>query len=375
MRTTPVLVHRPRVPYDRAIVRRLLVPLAFTVLVAVGLSACDVSVTPGAARVGSETISRSTLINAVKSVAADAAFICTVGVEASSASISIKGAGSSTYDTGFAASQLTHLIKQRVSAHLLAKLGLTVTPAETAIGLTRLEVLLNPPSGSSCTKGGTTAVSDLAEPYRSVLLSEQTNLDLLATHLAGVPFSAAGLASYATAHEPTAYNACVSAILTMTKSAAVSARSAIESGQSFATVAKADSKDTTSAPDGGVLGCIPTTEFQPPLNTAVGALQVGQLSMPVEFTSGTTTGFVLLLITGRQAPTTLEALDALVNAEGNAANTEFEKAEATTNVSVDPEYGTWRYVSGDYQVVPPAGPSSGYLADPTAITPPTVPLG
>jgi hypothetical protein len=374
-----LLVPRPRVPYDRGIVRRLLVPLALTVLVAVGLSACDVSISPGAARVGSESISKSTLTDAVKAVADDAGFVCTLSEEDSGASLSIKGAGSGTYDAGFTASQLTEIIKQRISTNLLAKLGLVVTPAETAIGLTRLEAELNPPSGSTCTEAGKTAVGDLSSSYRNVLASQETNLDLLSAKLAGVALSATGLASYATAHESTAYNACVSAILTTSASAAATARSAIESGQTFASVAKADSKDSDSAPNGGVLGCLPIADFQSPLNTALAALSVGELSQPVEFQSetstGTSTGYVLLLITARQAPTTLEALNVVVDAEDTATNAALAKAESTADVSVDPEFGTWRDVDSDYEVVPPTGPASDFLADPTAVTPPTVPLG
>jgi hypothetical protein len=362
------------------IVRRLLVPFALIVLVAIGLSACDVSVSPGAARVGSETISRATLTDAVKAVAADTGFVCTISEENSSGSISIKGAGSGTYDAGFTASQLTEIIKQRISSGLLAKLRLAVTPSETAIGRLRLDAELNPPNGSTCSAGGAQAVGDLAASYRSVLTSEETNLDLIAANIAGVPLSATGLAAYARAHQSIAYNDCVSAILTTTKSAAVSARSAIESGKSFSSVAKADSKDTNSAPNGGVLGCLPVTNFQPPLDTALETLPVGQVSTPIEFnsessTGATTTGYVLLLITVRQAPTTLEALNALVNAETTAADKALVTAEAAADVSVDPQFGTWQYVDGDYQVVPPTGPASGYLADPTAITPPTVPIG
>jgi parvulin-like peptidyl-prolyl isomerase len=346
-----------------------------TVLVALGLSACQVSVSPGAARVGSESISKSTVTDAVEAVADDAGFVCTISQEDSGASVSIQGAGVGTYDAGFTASQLTEIIKQRISTQLLAKLGLSVTPAETALGLTRLDAELNPPSGSSCTEGGTAAVADLAAPYRHVLVSEETNLDLLAAKLAGVPLSAAGLAAYASAHQSTAYNVCVSAILTTTKAAASTARSAVESGQSFASVAKVDSKDTNSASGGGVLGCLPVADFQSPLNTALESLAVGQLSEPIAFANGTTTGYVLLLVTSRQAPTTLEALNVLVDAEDTAANRALAKAESTADVSVDPQYGTWREVDGDYEVVPPSGPASALLANPTAITPPTVPLG
>jgi hypothetical protein len=356
-------------------VRRLLIPLALTVLVAVGLSACDVSVTPGAARIGSETISKATLTDAVKAVASDKGFVCTISEDDSSASVSIEGAGAGTYDAGFTASQLTEIIKQRISSDLVAKLGIAVTPAEIAIGRLRLDAELNPPSGSTCTEGGSQAVGDLAASYRNVLASEETNLDLIAAHVAGVPLSTAGLAAYAKAHESSAYDDCVSAILTTTQSAAASARTAIESGKSFASVAKADSKDTNSAPEGGVLGCLPVTNFESPLDTDLESLAIAQVSQPVEFANGTTTGYVLLLITSRQAPTTLEALNALVNAKTNTANSALAKAEDAADVSVDPEFGTWKDVDGDYQVVPPTGPASGYLADPTAITPPTVPLG
>ena len=112
------MVRRLRVPYDRGIVRRFLAPFILIVLVAVGLSACDVSVSPGAARIGSETISKASLNDAIHAVASDRALLC------ESSGTATYGAGSGTVGSGFAATQLTHLIQQRLIAGVLAKLAL-----------------------------------------------------------------------------------------------------------------------------------------------------------------------------------------------------------------------------------------------------------
>jgi parvulin-like peptidyl-prolyl isomerase len=371
MSAPAALVCRPRVPYDRAIVRRLLLPFVLVVLAASALSACQVSVSPSAARIGSQTISKATLNSAVSAVASDKGFLCTISQDASSATVSINGAGAGTDASDFADSQLTELIKQRINSVLVTKLHLVATPAVLSLATQRLDAELNPPSGSSCAQNGSQAVGALAPGYRSVLLDTEADVDLVSAHLAGVSISAAGLAAYARAHVATAYEDCASAILTTTKAAATTARDAIEAGQSFASVAMADSKDPNSAPEGGVLGCHLVSNYQPPLNQALATLAVGQVSQPIAFS----TGYVLLKLTGRQAPNSFDALEVLVNAEQSAANAVLAKADSAANVSVDPEYGSWLNEQGDYRVVPPSGPASTFLPNPAAITPPTVPLG
>lgn len=359
------------VPYDLAIVRRSLVSFAFIVLVAVGLSGCQTAITPGAAKVGSQTISSGTLTDALQAIASNKGFLCTLTQSNPSAAISVKGAGSDTFDSGFAASQLTLFIKERAMSNLLASLSITPSAAQIDLAKSRLIAELNPPSQTTCTVNGKGIVSSLASSYRTFLISVEVEQDLLAAHVAGTTFTPAGLASYAAAHQAAAYDACVSAILVSTQAKAAAARAQIEAGSSFATVAKATSTDASSAAAGGVLGCLPVNEFQAPLNADLAAMTVGQLSQPIAFSGN----YVLLQVTSRKAPTEFEALNYMISAASSNEAAEVTAAEAALKVSVDPKYGRWEKVSGSYEVVPPTGPAVGDLVNSASITPPTVPLG
>lgn len=359
------------VPYDLAIVRRSLVSLALIVVVAVGLSGCETAITPGAAKVGSQTISSGTLTDALRAIASNKGFLCMLTQSNPSAAISVNGAGSDTFDAGFAASQLTLIIKEHAMSGLLNSRSITPSTAQVDLATNRLIAELNPPSQTTCTVNGSGIVSSLASSYRKFLISVEVEQDLLAAQVEGTTFTPAGLASYAAAHKTTAYDACVSAILVATQAKATLARAQIESGVSFASVAKATSTDSSSAAAGGVLGCLPLSAFQSPLNADLAALSVGQLSQPIAFSNS----YVLLQVTSRKAPTEFEALNYLITAASSNEAAEVTAAEAALKVSVDPKYGRWEKVAGSYEVVPPSGPAVGDLVNSAAVTPPTIPLG
>jgi hypothetical protein len=317
--------------------------------------------------VGSQTISKSTLNDAINAVAADRALLCA----ASSGSATTYGAGSGTVGSGFAATQLTHLIQERLISQLLTKMGLVVSPTASSFGEGLLTAQLSPQSGSSCTASGAQAVAALTPSYRAVLIATQTDLAVLASHLAGFSLSTAALSTYATANESTTYNDCVSAIFSQNAAKARTALQAIRSGRSFASVAKTDSIDTTTAANGGVIGCAQALDFGPQFTADLEALKIGEVSQPI----ATTNGEVLLQITSRTAPSSLEALDALEVNVSNAEDALVGHSESTASVTVDPEYGSWRDVSGNFEVVPPAGPAAADLPNSAAVTPPTIALG
>ena len=365
------LVKRAAIPYDHAIVRRSLIPFAFVSLVAIALSGCDVAITPGAARVGSTTISTSRLDDAMSAISGNAGFLCTLAQSNPSASISVIGAGSENYNASFAASQLSLLIREHVLSSLVASDGLTGSAADVSLATTRLGAELAPPSQSTCTIGGPAIVASMPASYRSFLLSVEVEQELVSAHLAGVSITPSALASYASAHQSAAYDVCVSAILVASLSTAATARAKIASGSSFASVARSTSIDQNSAASGGVLGCLQPSQFQPPLDSDVEHLAIGQVSQPIAFSSS----YVLLEVTSRKPPTELETLNYLLNSESSAQNALVTATESSLHVAVDPRYGSWQKVSGAYEVVPPTGPALSDLLNSTAITPPALPLG
>jgi hypothetical protein len=211
----------------------------------------------------------------------------------------------------------------------------------------------------------------LSPGFRTVLVSTQTDIAALAGYLTKVSLTPVGLAAYAKANPTSTEVDCVSAIFLASSSAAATALKAIQSGTSFAAVAKADSEDPTTGANGGALTCGQALEFGQPYTGDLEALATGQVSKAL----ATSDGYVLLEITSRRTPTTLEVLEALEDNVASAEDSLLAKAEASAAVSVDPEYGTWRSVNGAYQVVPPSGPPAADIQNSTAITPPTIPVG
>lgn len=359
------------IPYDLPIVRRSLVSLALVVLVAVAVAGCDISVTPGAAKVDSTTITSARLDDAMSAIAGNSGFLCTLAQSNPAASISVTGAGAETYNAAFAASQLSLIIREHVLSTLVKQSGLSASAAEVTLATTRLGAELTPPSQTTCTMGGAAIIAAMPTSYRNFLLSVEVEQELLAAHIAGATITPAGLSAYASAHQSVAYDVCVSAILVSSLQTATADRAQIESGSSFAAVAKATSTDQNSASSGGILGCLQPSQFQSPLNAAVEQLASGQISQPISFSGS----YVLLEVTSRRAPNEIEALNYLLNSVSAKENALVTATESKLRVSVDPKYGSWKKVSGAFEVVPPTGPALGDLLNSAAITPPTLPLG
>lgn len=307
----------------------------------------------------------------MSALAGNAGYLCTLAQSNPTASISVSGAGSENYNAGFAASQLSLLIRAHVLSTLVAKSGLSVSAADANLATTRLGAELSPPARSTCTVGGPAIIASLPASYRNFLVNLEVEQELLSAHLAGVAISPSALASYASARQRKAYDACVSVILVSSLASATAARAKIASGASFASVARSTSTDQSSAASGGVLGCLQPTQFQPPLDTDVENLAIGQVSQPIAFSSS----YVLLEVTSRKPPTELEALNYLLNSESAAQAALVTATESHLRIAVDPRYGSWKKVSGAYEVVPPTGPALADLLNPGAITPPALPLG
>jgi PPIC-type PPIASE domain len=129
----------------------------------------------------------------------------------------------------------------------------------------------------------------------------------------------------------------------------------INGGASFASVAKANSLDQTSAANGGALGCNFTVasveqELQVP------SLTVGALVGPVqEAASG---AWVIFEVTGEvtqslaaATPTIRQDLLRTTANQTRVAN-QVKRFARHSDISVDPRYGTWTVA----RIVPPPGP-------------------
>jgi hypothetical protein len=331
--------------------------LAAICLLAVGLSGCNVRFTPYAAVVNGSEISQAQLRSALAAISANDSYKCAIQA---SGSIHIAGAGQGTYSSAFSAQVLSILIQDKVVRQAVARERLPEPAGLYAVAFAQLEAATAPPS--TCPGSAASLMAAFAPSYRTLIVKFQEDEDALAASLSGVSLDRAPLASYAVAHAGLMSLACVSVIEVAAKSTASSLRGQLLRGASFAALAKAHSADSTSAPQGGALGCIPDSEFTSPLDTDLAALKVGQVSSPISFSSE----WLLLLVTKRQPESYPQQVTSLVASEQPVLNKVFPHLIKSASVQVDPQFGTWDTTSALSKVQANSAPPAAIVPNPSA---------
>ena len=249
----------------------VLASIAAISVLSFGLSGCNVRFSPYAAVVNGTEISQTQLSDALSAISADTGYKCAIQ---SSGTTHIAGAGQGTYNAAFSAQVLSVLIQDKIVRQAVVRERIPEPSSLYPIALSQLDASTTPPS--TCPGSGASLVAAFAPSYRSLLIKFQEDEDALAAALAGVTLNPTDLAAYTAAHKNLMSLACVSVIEVAAKATATSLRGQLLRGASFAALAKAHSVDTTSAPNGGALGCIPDAEFNAPLGADLAGLNIGR---------------------------------------------------------------------------------------------------
>jgi len=165
----------------------------------------------------------------------------------------------------------------------------------------------------------------------------------------------------------------VSHILVETQAQADALAAELVAGADFATLARENSVEGSSA-DGGELGCFDPAQLVPEFSTAASALAPGAVSAPVQ----TEFGFHLIKISDTIPLAAIEPgirrqLERQAAALGNP---ELNKLVAESEVKIDPRYGTWKVEEGVGRVRPPKGataPTTSPAPEPVPPPPPPSP--
>lgn len=154
-------------------------------------------------------------------------------------------------------------------------------------------------------------------------------------------------------HEATKTRACVRHILVETEDEANDIVDQLEAGADFDELARERSLDSGSAQGGGALGCNPRGWFVPVFEAALEGAADGELVGPVASGFDGQTNWHVIRVDEayrvRSLDETRDAIEALFSLPGGWV----EYVLRTTDVQVDPRYGTWDATSG--AVLPPAG--------------------
>lgn len=205
---------------------------------------------------------------------------------------------------------------------------------------------------------GATLLSGLPADVRSAQVrSQAVDEKLLAL---GADLSPAAILEYYAANTSQFTAACVSHIVTATEAQANSIVSQLKAGASFAQLAKSNSIDTQTAANGGALGCDYTlAEVEQALG--VQSITVGQPPPPV---SDSQSGEWEIYEVTSESVEPLSAAVSVVKREllqttsnVNRVSKEIVAFARRSEVTIDPQYGTWKGVA----IVPPIGPPSQFL--------------
>ena len=191
--------------------------------------------------------------------------------------------------------------------------------------------------------------------YQDDLVRRQAELDVLTVSVNGLESADKAARAYYDDNQNQFATACVSHILVDTEEQALALRDRIVAGEDFATVAKAESKDTASAEKGGDVGCDITqaTGFVPEFLLAVFAQPVGEVGAPVK----TEFGYHLIKVTSRNVPpyeqVAAKARRQVTESGQDKVLSVLEEAVQGSKIEVNPKYGSFRKTGNSPGVVPP----------------------
>ena len=356
--------------------------VAVLVVVAGVVAAGAFSVPATALSVDGVSISRATLDSDLSTIQQNAAFGCYLDASVelrsddSTGLPPIGGTGrSGTYNTDFVdfwlSEQVNNLLIEGLAARQHLALDATAISAGHADLTNAISTILASAAESTgqsavCASSGQALLSTLPSGLVDALVHAQAAGDLVLAHAAGYGLGTAQLTRYFDAHQDQFQTICLSVIETASQATAAGVRSQIEGGESFAAAAVADSTDTTSAADGGSVGCISANEaaYESVADDVIG-LGVGAISQPID-----DNGSYLLLQVNSYQPAVFDAVvpavrGAVLDAGSTRASKELAALTKTAQVNIDPRYGRWSGSSG-VGIEPPRSPATANLLAPEA---------
>lgn len=155
------------------------------------------------------------------------------------------------------------------------------------------------------------------------------------------------------------------------KAAADDIKRRLDAGGDFAAIARAESKDTRTAPNGGDMGCVAINAFPVVAQPAVEGAKPGDIVGPIR----DDTGFHIIQVQSTTTQPLQEVADQirqyLQQQAGDPMTKFLQEALARAKVVVNPRYGTFATELPQPRVVPPEAP----VTDTTAPGEPLVPGG
>jgi len=316
---------------------------AFAVGLTVVVSACS-SVSSYAATVDGTRISSGTLENELRDIGRNDKYLKLVESRVQSP---VRTDG--VFDASFTTSVLSQEIIYDIVAKDLARRKIVVSPKDLAAART----------AASDRVTGDDVFNGFSKSYQETLTRRSAEVSLLVFALLNQGPPDVVAKAYYDANQDAFAQVCVSHILLATEDDANKAKSRLDGGEDFATVAKSVSTDSASAPAGGELGCFgKDNQLVPEFAQAMFSQPVGVVGAPVK----SQFGYHVILVRSKEvAPydkVAAQARDQAAAASQDKLAGWADEAIAKANISVNPKYGHWEKNGAQSRVVPPEAPTT-----------------
>jgi len=345
------------------------------VAIAAGVAATGCNLTPQAALVNGATISVSSLNSQLQTIDTTQAGQCFLEAETGQEIETSGTGGPGTFDMGFAAAILQSQVSDELASQLAASKGLTITAADLATAQNTYDDVLDGQisqvaeasqsagTASYCVgpDGSALTAAEVLKALPASVQAQQIHNNAVDQQLlaSGADITPAQIQAYYNANPSMYTTACVSRIVADTQAHAQEWAAQIAAGASFASVAKANSIDTTTAPDGGALGCNFTlAEIEQDLG--VSTVSVNSVIGPLADQSG---DYELYEVTSQTQASLAEVRSDVIQqlqqstANSNRVAKEIIAFAHRSDVSINPQYGTWKL----HSIVPPTPPPTSQL--------------
>jgi hypothetical protein len=323
---------------------------AGVVVVAVVAASCS-SVRPPALTVNGSDISRDSVDRELSAIADNPGLKDQIsGTEGS-----IKSSGSTIW--------LTHVVTQQVVDREVQRRRIVVAPADRQAG-----------RAQAATFFGSQAFAAFPKWFQDQTVGEFSRQRALLRVTGTPPTDADVRAAYQTAiaqfREQCPSGRFVSHILVPSQQLAAGLAAQISAGAPFEQIASQQSTDSSSARDGGALGCIDGQQLAPAFQQVAATLPLNKVSAPVQ----TQFGWHLILVRDTIPFEQLQnGLRQRLEQQSPAAQRRLNARVARADVDVNPQYGRWVVRNGRGMVEPPRGAPRLTTPAPSTTTPEPVP--
>jgi hypothetical protein len=347
-----VIVRRAKLSLSSKKILNRLIPAVAFLGASTSLAACTYS--PVAAQIGGQTITQSELNTELKALLGNSAFLKQLTSSSTGSSVENPLSASPKYvlSTAFVDKVLQRRITFDLIKQALKKSGVTVGSDQVTIG-TALAI---------SSYGGPTIFGAFPKSYQLEVIDDYAALVTIEGDLTKTDFSLSALQSYYTAHLSDYVNICAAHILSTTASAANSILAKLNTGSSFVVLARTNSADSSTAQNGGYIGCALPSQFSSSFGASfANEIKTGPIDKPLPIVT-VGSGYSIPLVASRTQLTFSQSLAAIATTKlgttgGAVVNAFVAGAAKSANVTVSPQYGTFSASVSGLNITAPSTPA------------------